>query len=175
MRAHRSRLVLVAVVAGAISVGCSDFPRDAAGALERVRGGELRAGAIDNPPWITWSSDDTVAGVEARLVEAWAGTLRARVRWQRGDTAGLTDALHRREIDVLAGGLRQETPYAAMLALTQPYLQARDAHGESHRMVLAVTPGESALLLDLDRFLASPDARALFANADRQRNDDAAH
>ena len=69
----------------------------------------------------------------------------------------LAEALHRREIDVLAGGLHQNTPYAAKLALTQPYTEVEDPHGNTRRLVLAVTPGESALLFALDQFLAARD------------------
>jgi polar amino acid transport system substrate-binding protein len=133
---------------------CSAVPRDSHGALDRVRGGVLRAGVVDHPPW-TVVDDHTITGTEAQLVEDWAGQLGARVEWRAGDLDELAQALHRREIDLLAAGLHQKTPYASQLALTQPYAESTDAHGETQRFVLAVTPGESALLFNLDQFLAA--------------------
>lgn len=121
--------------------------------LERVRHGVLRAGVIEHPPWVV-IKDDAVRGIEAQLLEQWAAALGARVEWRRGDLDELVKALHRREIDVLAAGFHHDTPYAHKLALTQPHSEATDAHGKTTRLVLAVTPGESAMLFDLDRFLA---------------------
>lgn len=135
---------------------CTYVPRDSHGALERVRGGVVRVGVVEHPPW-TVIDDDTVSGIEPQLLEAWASGMRARVEWRAGDIDELAEALHRREIDVLAGGLHQNTPYAAKLALTQPYTEVEDPHGTTRRLVLAVTPGESALLFALDQFLAARD------------------
>jgi polar amino acid transport system substrate-binding protein len=147
-------LVVVAVAWATCS--CTSVPRDSYGALDRVRGGVLRAGAVHHPPW-TVVDDQTASGIEVQLVEEWASTLGARVEWRAGDLDALVDALHRREIDVLAAGLHRNTPYTAKLALSQPHADAEDAHGETQRLVLAVTQGESALLFDLDRFLAARD------------------
>jgi hypothetical protein len=135
---------------------CTSVPRDSHGALDRVRGGVLRAGVVAHPPW-TVVEDNGVSGIEAQLLEQWASQLGARVEWRVADLDQLTEALHRREIDVLAGGLDQKTPYAPQLALTQPYTEAEDARGKTQRLVLAVTPGESALLFNLDQFLAARD------------------
>ena len=149
----RLTIVVLAAAAGAMSA-CTSVPRDSDGALDRVRGGVLRAGVVDHPPW-TVVDDDHVTGVEAQLLESWASRLGARVEWRPGDLDELVEALHAREIDVLAAGLHQTTPYAPKLALTQPHAEADDGRGELRRFVLAVTPGESALLLNLDRFLAA--------------------
>jgi polar amino acid transport system substrate-binding protein len=165
---HRSRIAIhemcrtsrrfaIALLATALATAsCSAIPRDSHGALDRVRGGVLRAGVVEHPPW-TVVDDHTVTGSEAHLLEGWASQLRARVVWRAGDLDTLVEALHRREIDVLAAGLQQNTPYAAHLALSQPHTETQDASGKKQRFVLAVTPGESALLFDLDRFLTSRD------------------
>lgn len=147
-----ARTALVALIP--LLCACTAIPRDTAGALQRVRGGTLRVGAIAHPPWVV-ISDDGVTGREVELITAWAAELGARVEWRPGDLDALVDALHRREIDVLAGGLTATTPYAPRLALTQPYATDRTADGERQDLVLAVTPGESALLFALDQFLAS--------------------
>jgi polar amino acid transport system substrate-binding protein len=150
------RLAIALLVAASATTSCSAIPRDSSGARDRVRGGILRAGVVHHPPW-TVVEDHTITGMEAHLLEGWASQLGARVEWRAGDLDALVEALHRREIDVLAAGLQQNTPYAAQLALTQPHTDAEDAVGKTQRFVLAVTPGESALLFDLDRFLASRD------------------
>lgn len=135
-----------AILLGAlVATGC-EFPRDGEGTLARVRGGEMRVGVTDNPPWVR-VSDDKVEGVEPALIEAWARELGARVRWVRGSEPELVEALHRRELDAVALGLEESTPYAPKLALSQPYLRAEE------KRVLAVQPGESAFLFALDRFL----------------------
>jgi polar amino acid transport system substrate-binding protein len=147
-----------ALVVLAATAACTAIPRDVNGALASVRGGVLRVGVVEHPPWII-VDDGAVSGSEAQLIERWAAQLAARVEWRPGDIDQLVDALHRREIDVLAGGLGQKTPYAHRLALTQPYADVEDPHGKKQRLVLAVTPGESALLLELDRFLSSDSVR----------------
>ena len=159
-RRRRAWLGLLAVALA----GCGPLPRDAAGALERVRGGTLRVGIADAPPWVRLDAG-RVDGIEPRLIEAWAARLGARVRYRTGAEAELVEALHRREIDVMAAGLDASTPHAPRLGLSQPYLERQDRHGRKRRQVLAVTQGESALLLSLDRHLAGVDRAALARQA----------
>ena len=140
-------------------IGCDSLPRDSAGALERVSGGELRVGVAENPPWVHWQ-DGAVSGLEPELIESWAKSINARVLWRRGSEAELVEALNRRELDVMAAGLDSKTPYAAKLALTQPYVEVEE-RGKKKKHLLAVTPGESALLFALDRFLAAQDRDSL--------------
>ena len=150
----RSSTISILAVFALVGSGCTSIPRDSNGALTRIKGGVLRAGVIEHPPWTAVDDHNTVSGVEAQLIERWASDLGARVEWRHADLDGLVEALHHREIDVLAAGLHAATPYAPKLALTQPYAEVDDGRGGRQRLVLAVTPGESALLLHLDRFLA---------------------
>lgn len=153
MRARNLRLA-VALALTLPMWACGAVPRDSHGALDRIRGGVLRAAVVEHPPW-TVVDGRAVSGTEAQLLDAWASQLGARVEWRPGALDELVEALHRREVDVLAAGLHQNTPYAPRLALTQPYAETKDAHGTTQRLVLAVTPGESALLFNLDQFLAA--------------------
>lgn len=141
-------------------LGCDVLPRDSAGTLERVRHGTLRVGVADHAPWVIFK-DGRVSGIEPALLEAWAQRLDARIQWRRGAEAELVEALHRRELDVLAAGLDVRTPYSSKLALTQPYVDIIDSQGRKRHKVLAVVQGENALLLALDRFLAEQDREAL--------------
>ncbi len=136
---------------------CDQLPRDAAGALKRIQSTrEVRVGVAEHEPWVRWEGD-RATGFEPELIEQWAHTLGARVLWRRDAVAELVKALHRREIDVLAAGLEETTPYAPEVAATQPYLEAPDREGKKTPRVLAVTQGESALLFSLDRFLLQQD------------------
>jgi polar amino acid transport system substrate-binding protein len=151
-------MFLVAALLGACDA--IPIPQDSAGTLNRIRGGELRVGVADNPPWVHFDGG-RVAGLEPELIEVWAKELGARVVWHRGAEAELAEALHRREVDVLAAGLDSKTPYQSKLGLTQPYIEVEDRYGSKKRHVLAVTQGESALLLSLDQFLAAQNGAGL--------------
>lgn len=153
-------------------IDCGVMPRDSFGTLDRVRSGELRVGVVSRPPWVRVDGDQ-VAGVEPELIERWAHQLDAQVTWRQGAEADLVEALHRRELDVLAAGLHSESPYGSQVAFTRPYLEIEDRYGANKRHVLAVMPGESALLLSLDRFLASQDETALRRRAEHHRGAEA--
>jgi polar amino acid transport system substrate-binding protein len=162
--AEAGAVLLVTFVLG----NCGVVPRDSAGSLDRVRGGELRVGVVDHPPWVR-VDDDQITGVERDLLERWAQQLNTTVVWRPGAEADLVEALRRRDIDVLAAGLVSDSPYRSQIAFTQPYLEYADAYGSTKAHVLAVMPGESALLLSLDRFLASEDKTALRRRAGQHR------
>ena len=100
--------------------GC-DFPRDAEDTLERVRGGELRVGVSENPPWVHLT-DGRVEGIEPALLHGLAEQLGARIRWIRGTEAELIEALRRRELDLVAAGLKANTPWSSRLGRSRPYL-----------------------------------------------------
>ena len=155
------KTLLPAAVALLLLGGCDRFPRDSAGALERIeRDHVVRVGVVEHPPWVRLGAG-APAGIEPALVEGWAAERRARVEYRTGDLHALMEALHRREIDVLAAGLHDKTPYAAKAAISQPYVTVKDARGKKETHVLAATPGESALLLSLDRFLKAQDEAAI--------------
>ena len=152
---------LTAALALLAMAGC-EYPRDAEGTLERVRGGILRVGVAEHPPWVVMR-DDKPEGIEPRLLSAFAAKLGARIEWVRGSEAALVEALKRRRIDVLAAGLRHDTPWKRHGAVSLPYAQTRVVvaappgalpPGEMPRKhVMLAAPGESRFLFELDRFL----------------------
>ena len=155
------RSLCFAVFALATLAGCDRFPRDSAGALERIeRERVVRVGVVEHPPWVRLDGPRP-AGLEPQLVEGWAAGLGARVEYRAGDLDALAKALHRRELDVLVAGLEAKTPYAAKTALSQAYVTVTGPDGAKEKHVMAVTQGESALLLSLDRFLKAQDETAL--------------
>lgn len=149
------------------SSACDGLPRDSAGTLDRVRDGSLRVGVVHNPPWISVDETGETGGIEAELIAQWADGLGARVVVRRDSEADLVASLHRREIDVVAAGFEADTPYRSRIALSRPYLEIAGSDGSKQRRVLAVIPGESALLFALDRFLAAQDENDLHARVDR--------
>jgi ABC-type amino acid transport substrate-binding protein len=138
-----------------------ELPRDADHTLDRVRGGELRVGVADHPPWVT-IGDERMDGIEPRLVADLARGLGARPVWRRGAESELLDALQRRELDIVVGGLTNDSPWKGRVAFTRPHF-TDTVTGRAH--VLAVSPGENAFLVHVERFL-EPRARTGAVAAD---------
>lgn len=144
------RSLAFVLLSTALLAAC-DYPRDAEGTLERVKSnGVLHVGASVREPWVVASADD-VSGTDASLVEGFAASLGANVQWMRGSESELVDALADRDIDVMIGGLRKDSPWVSEAAATEPYGGER---------VMLVPAGENALLLALDRFLAKSEPAA---------------
>ncbi len=126
------RLVAVAGVVLVSVAGCG-WPRDAEGTLDEVRGGVLRVGITENPPWTRVADDGVAGGAEARLVERLAVRIGARIEWVPGSESTLMAALKGRVLDLVVGGLDARSPWVEQASLTRPYLTART--------VVAVPPG----------------------------------
>jgi ABC-type amino acid transport substrate-binding protein len=142
------------------------LPRDPEGTLERVRGGELRAGAVVNPPFVVLEGG-RISGTDVRLVESFAEALGARVTWAIAPGEDLVAALEEFRVDVVAGGLTRDDPRLAKLGTTRPYVPeappARPVLLENppaKEYVLAVPPGENRFLLTLDRHLHEQQQRS---------------
>lgn len=131
--------------------GCG-LPRDPEGTLERVRGGTLRVGIARAEPW-TNGSAAAPAGVEIELVRAVAAGLTARVEWVAGGESELIERLEHHELDLVAAGLEETSPWGKRVGLTRPYLRWPE-NGREVGRVLAVPPGENRFLLEVERRLA---------------------
>jgi ABC-type amino acid transport substrate-binding protein len=141
-----SPLRALLIVATAVSCG---LPRDAEGTLERVRHGVLRVGITDHPPWDSIRAG-VVGGIEPRLLDTLARRLNARASFRVGSESELLEALAAHELDIVAAGLHDDTPWNGRVALTRPY------HSDTltgKRYVLATPPGENAWLVHVERFL----------------------
>lgn len=113
------------------SSGC-DMPQDQRGTLERVRGGTMNVGIVDNPPWATMDNG-AVTGVEAALVQDLARELKADIHWVKGNYLTLAEALKAQQIDLLIGGLTMDVPSSSQLGLSTVYARTSTA--------VAVPPG----------------------------------
>jgi hypothetical protein len=145
--AMRNALCSIVALAG---LACG-LPRDSNGTLDHVRGHELRAGVSAHPPWDSVSAGQ-VTGVEPRLIDQLARGLGARAVFRVGTEAELLEALEHRDLDVVAAGLHDDSPWKGRVALTRPYFTDNT---RGIRYVLATAPGENAWLVQVERFLAA--------------------
>jgi polar amino acid transport system substrate-binding protein len=125
--------LLVAIFALGGLAGC-EFPRDPEGTLERVRGGTLRVGVIEDEPWVKLSQNREPTGVEPELVRQFADELDADVEWVGGSESELVEAMRGYQLDLLIGGLTRSSPWQKEVALTRPYVDTE--------IELGVPPGE---------------------------------
>lgn len=140
--------------AGALS-GCgTSFPADSQGTLERAQGGVLRVGISENAPYTTVSAGGTVGGREATLIRRYAEGIRAAVSWRPGGEGALAHAMSADLIDLAIGGLTSDSPHSSHIALTRPYTREVGPDGTERGVVMGVRPGENALMVDLELFLA---------------------
>lgn len=149
------RSLMAALVLVLLAAGCQgSFPADPQGTLDRARGGELRVGISENPPFTEVAPDGTVSGSEVELVTDYAATIDAEIRWVPGGENVLAAAMGAGDLDLVIGGLPADAPWTSEIALTRPYTTTTGPDGKTVEIALGVTPGENALMVDLERFLA---------------------
>jgi polar amino acid transport system substrate-binding protein len=143
VRGGRGRRTSVAVLAllGVLALGSCQYPRDPEETLDRVSGGTMYVGVIEDPPWVVLEEGREPRGVEPTLVREFAEQIDADVEWVEGSEAELVDAMRGFQLDLIVGGLTRSSPYAKEVALTRPYVDTEVEFG--------VPPGEE-LPDDLD-------------------------
>lgn len=130
--------------------GCGvTIPTDPEATLDRVRGGELRAGASASGQLVI-VEDGEVGGPLADLVEEFAGTLGARVDWTVGSEEQLVDGLESGELDLAIGGMTDQTPWTDRAAVTRAYSSVPSA---DEPIVMLLPMGENAWQAELEAFL----------------------
>ena len=112
--------VFALLLAGVFLAGCQ-YPRDPEGTLDRVEGGTLRVGVIEDPPWVKLGGEEP-EGVEPELVREFAAELDAEIEWVEGTESDLAFALRGFQLDLIIGGLTRDWPYGREVALTRPYV-----------------------------------------------------
>src|SRR6476620_7058042 len=115
------KVVFVAICATA--AGCAGLPRDPEETLDRVRGGKLRVGLVEHPPWVVRTAGEP-AGVEPELVRRLAAELGATPEWHWGGEEQL-EALEHYHLDLLVGGITKNTPWKNRIGLAGPYHEDR--------------------------------------------------
>jgi polar amino acid transport system substrate-binding protein len=117
----RRRLVACSVIASALLIAACDFPRDPEGTLDRVEGGTMRVGVIEDDPWVVLGEGQP-HGVEPELLRRFAEQIDAEIEWVEGTEAELAEAIRGFQLDVIAGGLTRAWPYVREVGLTRPYV-----------------------------------------------------
>lgn len=145
----RGALVLLVFLLTACGI---QIPADPHGTLDRARDGVLRVGVTENHPWVELDETAAPAGIEPMMVSGFADQLGSRIEWRIASEAVLLDALERGELDIVAGGFLEDTPWEEKGAVTRPYSETTTARGvEKHVMIVRM--GENALLLALEKYL----------------------
>lgn len=144
-------LALAAVCAALTGCGIQ-IPADPDGTLDRVTSGVLRVGASANGDLVR-IDDGEVSGSEAELVEEFADHLDARIDWTEGSEEALVRGLERGDLDLVIGGITDETPWTDRAGMSRPYAEVRDSEGATRKLVMLVPMGENAFLTELETFL----------------------
>lgn len=147
--------VLSALVALLLTTAClGHFPQDSQGTLDRATGGVLRVGISEHPPFTVVGEDGAVSGEEAALLLEYAARIDAAIEWSPGPESALSAAMEAGELDVVIGGFTDDSPFASTIAFTRPYTTLQRPDGSTAKVVIGVRPGENALMVDLELFLA---------------------
>ena len=139
-------LALTATLAGCgISV-----PADPDGTLQDVSGGELRVG-VSADEGLADTSTDTPSGSLIDLVDGFAESIDAEIEWTVGSEETLVTMLEEDDLDLVVGGLTDQTPWADRVGVTRGYT---DIEGADDRAIVMFVPlGENAFLSALERHL----------------------
>jgi ABC-type amino acid transport substrate-binding protein len=146
-------LATVLTAAALVLTGCGiTVPSDPSGTLDAVRGGTLRAGISPNGDFVDVAGPEPT-GSEVDAIEAFAKSLDAQVSWTVGSEESLVRGLEEKRLDLVAGGMTDQTPWVAQAAVTRPYTEITDESGATRKLVMLVPIGENAFLSELEVFL----------------------
>ncbi|WP_019181271.1 hypothetical protein [Microbacterium yannicii] len=145
----------ITALSALLLVGCLSgcglaVPADPDGTLDRVRGGELRAGASASGSLVTVNGDE-VDGSLVELVEGFGASLEAEVEWTVGSEEELVDALEAGSLDLAVGGMTDRTPWSDRVGVTRGYTGIPGSDGRT--VVMLVPMGENAWQSELERHL----------------------
>jgi polar amino acid transport system substrate-binding protein len=152
----------VLITAVLLFSGCSDLPRDQEDTFKHIKGtGRLRVGLIENPPWVIRTSDEP-AGAEVELIRQFAAEHGAQPEWHWGGEEKLLGALEKFELDLVAGGFSDSTPWRNRIGLTSAFYREKFDIGvpAGERTVTELTGREISVGDDarLTGFLREQDA-----------------
>lgn len=154
MQMSKRVLAAAGVALALILTGCGiRIPSDPEGTLDAVRSGVLHAGVSPNGDLIEVRGGEP-AGDEIDAIRAFADSLGADVEWTVGSEEALVRALKNQSVDLVAGGLTDQTPWAQHAGVTRPYRETTGESGETLKLVMLVPLGENAFLSELETFLA---------------------
>lgn len=139
------------ILAAALSACGLTIPSDPDGTLDSVRGGELRVGVSPDPGLVRVPDEGDPTGPIPDLVLDFADSIDAEVEWTDASEETLVGMLEAGDLDLVAGGITEDTPWLDKAGLTRGYADIEGADGR--RIVMLVPLGENAFLSELERFL----------------------
>ncbi|MGE3180301.1 MAG: transporter substrate-binding domain-containing protein [Phycisphaerae bacterium] len=142
---------LAGLLMGLMCLGC-DLPRDPEGTLARVRGGILRAGASPALGRVEMIGGKP-RGIDVELINHVANKLQARIEWTVGGESELLEALEHYELDVVVGGLQEDSPWKSRVAMSRSYEEPQTGDRRKPRDVVALPPGENRWILFVEEAL----------------------
>jgi len=158
MPRSRPATVVVAALCVLLLAGCGiQIPRDPQGTLDRVEGGVLHAGITPNGDFVQVDGEQP-RGSEIDALTAFADTLDAEIDWTVGSEEALVRGLENGDLDVVAGGLTDETPWTDKAGMTRPYGEVTLDDGSTPKIVMLVPLGENAFVSRLETFLTAEAA-----------------
>jgi ABC-type amino acid transport substrate-binding protein len=148
---HRLLSVSGAVVLLIGLAGCGlEVPSDPNGTLDAAVDGTLRVGASPDPTLVEVRGEE-VSGAEVELVEAFASSIDARIDWTVGGEEQLVTGLEDGELDLVIGGITDQTPWVDHAGVSRSYPEMPGAAGRS--IVVLVPLGENRFLSAVEAFL----------------------
>jgi polar amino acid transport system substrate-binding protein len=124
-----TRTALSIVLALALGLAGCQYPRDPEETLDRVSGGTMYVGVVENPPWVILHEGREPQGVEPELVRRFGEQIDAEIEWVEGSESELAEAMRGFQLDIIVGGLTRSWPYARHVALTRPYVDTEIEFG----------------------------------------------
>lgn len=143
-------LVAIAIVSSLTGCGVT-IPSDPDGTLAGVvNSRHLRVGA--SPAGSALAIDDgEVEGPLAGLVEEFADTYDAEVKWTIGGEEMLVGGLEAGDLDLVVGDMTDATPWADRVSVTRGYTRLPGLEGR--KTVMLVPLGENGIQAALETFL----------------------
>jgi polar amino acid transport system substrate-binding protein len=115
----------------------------------------MRVGVVEHRPWTTLPAGGGAGGIEGALVAELARELGARIEWVRGPESQLLEALHERELDLVIGGLTDDTPWKQHVALTKPFYTDTIVVGTAGAQPLRALEGQRVAVAASDAVTAA--------------------
>ena len=159
MPGSRPAIVVGAILCALFVTGCGiHIPTDPDGTLDHVEGGVLRAGISPNDGWVEVGGTEP-SGTEVEALADFAASLDADVEWTVGSEESLVRGLENGDLDVVAGGLTDKTPWTNKAGTTRPWAETTLDDGKTAKLVMLVPLGENAFLSRLETFLTEEAQR----------------
>lgn len=140
------RLRLGLCFLAAVALAACRYPADPENTLDRTEGGTLRVGLLSDRATFD-------ASPEAARLDVVADALGATLQFRQGGAHDLVAALEDGEIDLIAGGVPEDTPFASEIGVSKPWGRVQIG-ADSLPGVFGLRQGENAFLLAINRALA---------------------